>query len=85
VNSGRPEPFTPEVLREYDVQEVVGLTLSADRQSVCYVVVFEGRKDKRRRKMVCSKRDMRMVDERFSKQYRLKCLLAYLKRKSGGD
>ncbi len=40
MTSGKPEPFTPEVLREYDVQEVVGLTLSADRQSVCYIVVF---------------------------------------------
>lgn len=84
MSSKRPEPFEAAFLREYDLQEIVGLNLSADKQSVCYLVIFEGRKDKSlRRKMLCSKKDMRMIDERFSKQHRLKFLCSYIKRCAG--
>lgn len=51
------------MLREYDIQEIVGLKLSGDKQSVCYLAIFEGRKDKSlKRKILCTKKDMRMLD-----------------------
>lgn len=78
--SGDPEAFNPEVLNSYEVQEIMGLSLAPDRNAICYIVMFVGKKSKeQRRKMLCTRRDMRLVDERFMKRYRFDYLLTYLK------
>jgi hypothetical protein len=68
------------VLSNYEVQEIIALSLAADRKSICYIVMFVGKREKYlRRKMLCTRKDMRLVDERYMKKYRFNYLLTFLK------
>lgn len=43
--------------------------------------MFSGRKDKKARKrFLCNRKDMRLIDERFDKKYRYRYLVAYLRK-----
>ena len=47
------------------MQEIVALTLSGDGKAVNYIVIFADKKERTvRRKVICTRKDMRLLDER---------------------
>lgn len=47
------------------MQEIVALTMSADRKAVNYIVIFADKKEKTiRRKVICTRKDMRLLDQK---------------------